>query len=158
MIPVDDGAKIKIIIKESKDRGDKSAALVWAHSGGEFGLTAAYDNNMITRLAYKLNCIAFNVDYRLASIVKAPGGARDFMHAFLHVYENAKKFNIDSSKIVIAGNNSGGHICLGAAYQLTLINKGHLPKLMFLGHPQLSLELANPKSDDLKPHEIIFKE
>ena len=67
------------------------------------------------RWAHKYKCCVFNVEYRLAPEAKAPGGARDFMHTFLHVYNNAGKFNIDKTKIVIAGDSGGGYICLGAA-------------------------------------------
>ena len=67
------------------------------------------------RWAHKYKCVTFNVDYRLAPETKIPGGARDFMHVFLHVYNNASKYNIDKSKIVIAGDSGGGYICLNAA-------------------------------------------
>ena len=67
------------------------------------------------RWAYKYNCIVFNVEYRLAPETKTPGGARDFMHAFLHVYENASTYKIDRNKIVIAGDSGGAYICLMAA-------------------------------------------
>lgn len=47
------------------------------------------------RWAHKYKCIVFNVDYRLAPEAKAPAGSRDFMHAFLHVYENSDKYKVD---------------------------------------------------------------
>lgn len=64
------------------------------------------------------------------------------MHAFLHLYNNASKFKIDKNKIGIMGDSGGGHIVLGAAYQLALENKSHLPRVMILRHAMLSNQMG----------------
>ena len=92
-------------------------------------------------------CLVFNVDYRLGPETKAPGGSRDFMHAFLHLYDNAAKYKVDKNKIGIMGDSGGGHVVLGAAYQLILQKKGHLPRLMILRHSQLSNEMRDLPND-----------
>lgn len=78
--------------------------------------TAAADNELMIRWAYKYKCIVFNVEYRLAPEAKAPGGQRDFMHVYLHLLENINKYNVDKKKIVFAGDSGGAYICFGASY------------------------------------------
>ena len=109
-----------VYVSESTERGANSAALVWAHGGGGVSLSASGENELMIRWAHKYKCIVFNVEYSLAPEWKSPKGPRDFMHTFLHVYENAAKYNVDRTKIVIAGDSGGGFICLEAAYQLIL--------------------------------------
>lgn len=83
--------------------------MVWAR---DIYLTAKQNNELMIRWAHKYNCIVFNVDYRSAPETNAAGSAKDFMHTFLHVHDNAEKYNIDKSKIVIAGDGGGGYVCI----------------------------------------------
>ena len=105
------------------------------------------------RWAHKYQCLVFNVKYRLAPENKAPCGSLDFIHAFMHLYNNAEKFKVDKSKIVIAGDSGGAHICLGAAYQLIQQDMGHLPCLMILRHAMHSNSIASIPYKDLKSYE-----
>lgn len=152
-IPGEDGHQIKIICNESKQRPPNSSALVFAHPGGAVTMTAEENNQLMIRWAHMYKCLVFNVDYRLGPETKAPGGQRDFMQAFLHLYENASKFKVDKNKIGIMGDSGGGHIVLGAAYQLILQNKSHLPRLMILRHSQLRNEMSHIPNDQLGHHE-----
>ena len=70
----------------------------------------------MVRWAYKFNCITFNVNYQLAPEAKTPRGQKEFAQVFNHVYENAEHYDVDNTKIVIAGDDGGGFICLGAAF------------------------------------------
>lgn len=95
-------------------------------------LSAKGCNELMVRWAYKYKCTVFNVEYRLAPEAKAPAGQRDFMNVFYHVYNNAASLNVDPKKIVIGGDNGGGWICMGAAYQMMKEGKSTLPKMMIL--------------------------
>ena len=95
-------------------------------------LSAKGCNELMVRWAYKYKCTVFNVEYRLAPEAKAPAGQRDFMNVFYHVYNNVASLNVDPKKIVIGGDNGGGWICMGAAYQMMKEGKSTLPKMMIL--------------------------
>ena len=88
-MPGDEGISVKVFVNDCSERGQNSAALIWAHGGGGVTLTAEINNELMIRWAAKYKCIVFNVEYRLAPETKAPGGARDFMHTFMHVYSSA---------------------------------------------------------------------
>ena len=128
----DDGVMIKVLVNKSKNCGPNSAAFVYAHRGNAVTLSAKQCNELMVRWAHKYNCVVFNVDYRLAPEAKAPAAQRDFMHAFYHVYNNAADFGVDPNKIAIGGDNGGGWVCIGAAYQMIKDGKSHLPKMMIL--------------------------
>ena len=120
-----------------------SSALVWAHGGGAVTLTAQISNPMMVRWAYAFNCIVFNVDYRLGPETKCPGGQRDQMKAFIHIYNHSEKYGVDKTKIVMGGESGGAWITLGAAYQLVIVGKSNLPKMIILRCPMISNETQN---------------
>ena len=69
-----DGTSIEVLVNSSKSCAAKSAAFIWAHSGGGFAMSASQHNELMIRWAHKYNCIVFNVDYRLAPETPTPGG------------------------------------------------------------------------------------
>lgn len=53
-----------------------------------------------------------NVEYRLSTYAPAPAAVEDVRCAIIYLVNNAKKLNIDPSRIVIMGSSSGGHLAL----------------------------------------------
>jgi acetyl esterase/lipase len=53
-----------------------------------------------------------NVEYRLGSVSPAPAAVEDCLAALRWVGRNAKKYNFDTSKIVVTGLSAGGHLAL----------------------------------------------
>lgn len=53
-----------------------------------------------------------NIEYRSLSQGKAPAAIEDARCALIYLIKNAKTFHIDVNKIVMMGNNSGGHLAL----------------------------------------------
>ncbi|MFC6225924.1 alpha/beta hydrolase fold domain-containing protein [Hymenobacter artigasi] len=53
-----------------------------------------------------------NVEYRLSTYAPAPAAVEDVRCAIIYLITNAKKLNIDPSRIVIMGSSSGGHLAL----------------------------------------------
>lgn len=84
-------------------------ALVFFHGGGWIGGTTYVVENFCKLIAEKANCVVFNVDYSLAPEKPFPNGLNDNYCAVKHIYENAKKYGIDNTKISIAGDSAGGN-------------------------------------------------
>lgn len=53
-----------------------------------------------------------NVEYRLSTYATAPAAVEDVRCALIYLFNNAKKLNIDTDKIVIMGGSAGGHLAL----------------------------------------------
>jgi len=53
-----------------------------------------------------------NVEYRMTNQATAPAAVEDLRCALIYLIKNAKKFNIDTKKIVVMGGSAGGHLAL----------------------------------------------
>ena len=53
-----------------------------------------------------------NVEYRMMGEALAPAAVVDCRCALAWVYENAKKYHFDTSKVIITGTSAGGHLAL----------------------------------------------
>jgi acetyl esterase/lipase len=155
-----DGATLKMFIIKPKDHdmnfgfGIKHAAYVYAHGGGGIFGKAEESNDYLCATALNLNCVVFNIDYRLGPEVKCPKGMEDFVDGLEHIVSKADTYSIDKSKICIAGISGGGWIVAGAANMLAAADKTNLVKAMFIHTGMLSDETAKLSEDQLeKPFE-----
>ena len=74
-IAADDGHKCAVhVIKPKTLTGTGHAAYIYAHGGGAVMFEAKSSNSNLTHTALELNCVVFNVDYRLGPESKAPTG------------------------------------------------------------------------------------
>jgi acetyl esterase/lipase len=53
-----------------------------------------------------------NVEYRLAKVALAPAAVEDCMCALRFINNQAKTYNVDTSRIVVTGESAGGHLAL----------------------------------------------
>lgn len=89
-ITVNDGATIGMHILRPKALESQSApAYIYAHWGGGVCGSAKDLNPQMAITALNLDCVVFNVDYRLAPEAKAPRGQQDFVDATNHIIANA---------------------------------------------------------------------
>ena len=63
---------------------------------------------------FKKGFAVANVEYRLVDVAPAPAAIEDVRCALLYMIANAKKYNIDTDRIVIMGGSAGGHLALVA--------------------------------------------
>jgi acetyl esterase/lipase len=85
--------------------------VLFIHGGG--WVTGVKETEILEALPYfEMGCSFVNVEYRLASVALAPAAVEDCRLALRWVYQNAKKFNFDTSRIIITGGSAGGHLAL----------------------------------------------
>lgn len=101
----------------------------------------------MARTALNLNCVVFNIDYRLGPEVKAPTGAQDFIDAFNHVIANASNYGIDPAKNCFAGCSGGGWIIAIAANLLAKANEASKVGAIFIQTGMLSNETQDLPED-----------
>jgi acetyl esterase/lipase len=98
-------------------RRDTAAApqptLVFYHGGGWIGGTKeASFMSVMPWLEMGWNVV--NVEYRMARVALAPAAVEDAQCALRFVVNQAKNYNIDVNRIVVAGESAGGHLALAA--------------------------------------------
>jgi len=94
-IETEPGVMIKIQMIRPKDLPkEDNAAYMYAHGGGAVVFDHLSATNMMAKTALNLQCVVFNVDYRLGPEALAPKGQCDFAAAVRHVSQNATKYGI----------------------------------------------------------------
>ena len=85
-------------------------AIVFYHGGGwVVGTLDGYDN-LCKALCNKTSAVVISVDYRLAPEHVFPAAVEDSYAALVYVSKNALLYNIDPSRIAVAGDSAGGNI------------------------------------------------
>lgn len=56
--------------------------------------------------------VVANVEYRQSKVATAPAAVNDVLRAVKWFIRNAKKYNVDSKRIIVTGGSAGGHLAL----------------------------------------------
>tara|TARA_Y100001934_G_scaffold282030_1_gene394051 strand:- start:502 stop:1413 length:912 start_codon:yes stop_codon:yes gene_type:complete len=93
------------------DGKGKKPTLLYIHGGG--WVEGSKDERAFNFLPYVYrDWIVISINYRLAKDAKAPAAVDDCLAALEWVNANAKKYDIDTERIVISGGSAGGHLAL----------------------------------------------
>ena len=88
---------------------DKSIAIIILHGGGWRTGDRSQHYPLAQRLA-KLGYACFTPEYRLSTEALYPAAVLDIKTAIQWVRVNAKAFNVDTNKIMVAGFSAGGEV------------------------------------------------
>lgn len=112
--------KIPIRIYEPENIKSKKAIL-FIHGGGWCSGTLDMAEISLRKIANKVGCKVFSIDYRLAPNSKFPKGLEDCLAVMQWLQENAENLDIDKNKLVIMGESAGAN--LATALNLKLKNE-----------------------------------
>lgn len=85
--------------------------LLYIHGGG--WVEGEKETRLLGQLPFvSKGWVLVNMDYRLAHHAKAPAAVADCRMALDWIYKNAQKYQIDTNRIVVAGESAGGHLAL----------------------------------------------
>jgi acetyl esterase/lipase len=114
------------ILQPKEASKEKRPGVIAIHGGGWVGGSKdQYRRDVCARYVEK-GFVCANVEYRLAKAATAPAAVTDVLTA-VHWFEaNAKKYNVDTRRIVVTGGSAGGHLSLMV---------GMTPKSAKLGPP-----------------------
>ena len=96
------------IVKDTSSNNEKRPLFIYIHGGGWVsGLRKA-------RLYYcknwaKQGFVCANIGYDYANDAKHPEHIRQIFKGIEYVFDNAEKYGIDTSKVVVAGESAGGY-------------------------------------------------
>jgi acetyl esterase/lipase len=94
-----------------KDHSAPLPTLVLFHGGG--WVAGQKERDVFQLLPYlSLGWAVINVEYRLAGNTPAPAAVEDCRCALRWVASHAKRYNFDTSRIVLTGGSAGGHLAL----------------------------------------------
>ena len=86
----------------------KQACLLFFHGGGWVLNDLETHDYLCKSIAKKVEIVVISIDYRLSPENKYPAAIEDAYTAFIWTYLNANLLNIDTNKIAVGGDSSGG--------------------------------------------------
>ena len=117
----EDAPLIKMTIAYPKELKRKKLPCLFLIPGG--GLSMCITDPSPLAMADTYNCIAVTFEYR--TIVyggKYPETINDCHAAYKYVTDHAEEYHINSKKIILYGNSSGGHLALALSHRLKKYN------------------------------------
>lgn len=102
---------LKLDLYMPRNRQQAKPVVIFIHGGG--WVEGRKEQDGLLLLPYlAMGWSAVNVEYRLARTSPAPAAVEDTRCALRWVYNHAKEYNFDTSKIVLTGFSAGGHLAL----------------------------------------------
>ena len=85
--------------------------VIFIHGGG--WVQGTKEGSVLRALPYiAMGYSVVNVEYRLANVSLAPAAIEDCRCALRWIVANAKEYNLDPERLIIAGESAGGHLAL----------------------------------------------
>ena len=101
----------KLDVYQARGTTTPNPTLIFIHGGNWVG--GSKEGSSITLLPFlDMGWNVVNIDYRLVDTAPAPAAVEDCRCALRWVYQHAKDYNIDTSRLVVSGNSAGGHLSL----------------------------------------------
>jgi acetyl esterase/lipase len=101
----------KLDVYQARGTTTPNPTLIFIHGGNWVG--GSKEASSVTLLPFlDMGWNIVNVDYRLVDTAPAPAAVEDCRCALRWVYQHAKEYNIDSSRLVASGNSAGGHLAM----------------------------------------------
>jgi acetyl esterase/lipase len=122
------------ILQPKEASKEKRPGVIVIHGGGWVeGTKEGHSESTCLRYVEK-GFVCANVEYRLAKAAPAPAAVGDVLNAAHWFEDNAKKYNVDTRRIVVTGGSAGGHLSLMV---------GMTPKSAKLGPPAKIAAVVN---------------
>lgn len=107
------GYESKLDVYRRRDATAAQPTLIFYHGGGWIGGTKeASFMSIMPWIEMGWNVV--NVEYRMVRVAPAPAAVEDALCALRFVVAQAQTYGIDTNRIVVAGESSGGHLALAA--------------------------------------------
>jgi acetyl esterase len=120
--------RIKVRIVRPKGCMETLPAVMYFHGGGWVLGDFDTHDRLVRELANKANAAIFLVGYTRSPEAKYPVAIEEDYAATMHVAENGRQYNVDGSKLAVAGDSAGGNMAAVVA-MLAKLRKG--PRIGF---------------------------
>jgi acetyl esterase len=128
------GNSLKARIYRPASSVNPKPAILFFHQGGLVIMDHLTDNHFCSLLAARCGAVVFSLDYRLCPENTFPAPIEDARALWDHVQACSDKYNIDPSRVALAGDSAGGLI--SSTLALILRDEGKLqPRALCLAYP-----------------------
>lgn len=103
---------VKLDLYQPAEAKTPTPTLVFFHGGGWMGGFTKQTFQLFFLPFLQLHWIVVNVDYRPSNISLAPAAVEDGLCAMRWIIRNSKKYEVDTTQLVLMGNSAGGHLAL----------------------------------------------
>ncbi|XP_022343965.2 neutral cholesterol ester hydrolase 1-like [Crassostrea virginica] len=124
------GVSVRVYEPLSSIQQTDRPVFVFMHGGGWTFLSIDNYDHLCQKLAKDADVVVISLNHRLAPQNPYPAGLDDVVKIVTHVSENANSLGIDSGRIAVGGDSSGGN--LAAAAQLRPEMRGKISMLLLL--------------------------
>jgi acetyl esterase/lipase len=101
----------KLDVYKRRDTSGPQPTLIFIHGGGWVGGTK--EQSVMSIMPWlEMGWNVVNVEYRLARVALAPAAVEDCLCALRWVAAQAKRYDIDTTRLVVSGESAGGHLSL----------------------------------------------
>ncbi|XP_078699821.1 arylacetamide deacetylase-like [Branchiostoma floridae x Branchiostoma belcheri] len=149
-----DGVKVMVLEPLTAQKQSTVPGLLFFHGGGFCLGSAAECFKLTSHLALELGIVVISVNYCLAPEHKFPAGLDDCVMATKYFIRHAGRYNVDPSRIGVAGESAGGNFA--AVVALKLAQEKHRPvlKLQLLLYPVTQLLMFTASAYKYGPCEL----
>ena len=133
-----DGCEVPMRVYTRENHGENLPVFVYYHGGGFFGGGPDIVEQMCKLLVQQLDCVAFNIDYRLCPESHYPQPLDDCWYATRWIFAHAADSGGDPNRLAVAGDSAGGNL----AAVITLRDreeKTGMVKLQVLLYPAVNI-------------------
>jgi acetyl esterase/lipase len=105
------GVELKLDVYQRRGMTAPQPTLIYMHGG--FWAAGNKEGAIMNLMPwFEMGWNVVNVEYRLAKVALAPAAVEDCMCALRFINNQAKTYNVDTSRIVVTGESAGGHLAL----------------------------------------------
>lgn len=108
LIKIHNDHMIDLYMYKRADLTDKAPAMIYLHGGGWTAGDMRLYANQMKLVAELSHAVVFFPEYRLAPECPYPGPIEDCQGAIQYIVEHAQELNIDTNRIMVAGDSAGG--------------------------------------------------
>jgi len=140
-IPTNFGKSVSAEIVKPLNSREKLPAVVYFHGGGWVMGNKMTHDLLVRKIAIGANIAVFFVNYTPAPDAKYPTQLEEGYAALEYIYKNGSKYNIDPSRLAVAGDSVGGN--MAAVMALKAKNTDIKIKCQILIYPVTDLSFSS---------------
>lgn len=141
------GGLLRLCVYSPTERRENVPGILWIHGGGYCIGIPEQDEGFIRRFVCKHNCVVVAPEYCLATEAPYPAALEDCYTALLWLKENAARYGINPSQLMVGGDSAGGG--LTAALTIYARDKGEVALAFQMPlYPMLDDRMITKSSQD----------